>query len=80
LRNIALISVYGQPQRGTRVPQLPPGEGDWAPTARSAVASLRIAAASHPHDQQLMNLIGELSMRSEPFRGWWAAQDVFVGS
>jgi hypothetical protein len=25
-----------------------------------------------------MNLIGELSMRSEPFRGWWAAQDVYV--
>jgi len=51
---------------------------DWAPMARSAVASLRVAAASHPHDQQLMNLIGELSMRSEPFRGWWAAQDVFA--
>ena len=51
---------------------------DWAQVARSAVAALRIAAARNPDDQQLMNLIGELSMRSEPFRAWWAAQDVYV--
>jgi len=51
---------------------------EWAPIARSAVAALRIAAAQNPHDRQLMSLIGELSMRSEPFRGWWAAQDVFA--
>jgi transcriptional regulator with XRE-family HTH domain len=51
---------------------------DWAQVARSAVAALRIAAAQNPHDQQLMNLIGELSMRSEPFRTMWAAQDVYV--
>ncbi|GLY06426.1 helix-turn-helix transcriptional regulator [Actinoplanes sp. NBRC 101535] len=51
---------------------------DWAAMARSAAAALRIAAAQHPDDQHLMNLIGELSMRSEPFRGWWAAQDVYV--
>lgn len=51
---------------------------DWAQVARSAVAALRIAAAQNPDDQQLTNLIGELSMRSEPFRGWWAAQDVYV--
>jgi transcriptional regulator with XRE-family HTH domain len=50
----------------------------WGRIARSAVAALRIAAARHPHDQQLMNLIGELSTRSEPFRGMWAAQDVYV--
>jgi transcriptional regulator with XRE-family HTH domain len=51
---------------------------EWAQVARSGVAALRIAAARNPEDQQLMNLIGELSMRSEPFRGWWAAQDVYV--
>jgi transcriptional regulator with XRE-family HTH domain len=51
---------------------------EWAQTARSAVGALRTAAAAHPHDQQLINLIGELSMRSDPFRTWWAAQDVFV--
>ncbi|TDV49939.1 helix-turn-helix transcriptional regulator [Actinophytocola oryzae] len=51
---------------------------DWAQVARAAAAALRIASAQNPDDQQLMNLIGELSMRSEPFRGWWAAQDVYV--
>jgi len=51
---------------------------DWAQVGRSAVAALRIAAAQHPHDQQLMNLIGELSMRSDTFRTWWAAQDVYM--
>jgi transcriptional regulator with XRE-family HTH domain len=51
---------------------------DWAQVARSAVAALRVATAQNPDDQQLTNLIGELSMRSEPFRGWWAAQDVYV--
>ncbi|MEU5877880.1 helix-turn-helix transcriptional regulator [Spirillospora sp. NPDC047279] len=51
---------------------------DWAQVARSAVAALRIAAARNPHDQHLVNLIGELSMRSDPFRSWWAAQDVYV--
>ncbi|GAA2182389.1 helix-turn-helix transcriptional regulator [Micromonospora lupini] len=51
---------------------------DWPKVARSAVAALRSAAVRHPDDQALMNLIGELSMRSEPFRSWWAAQDVYV--
>ncbi|MBU2663912.1 helix-turn-helix transcriptional regulator [Actinoplanes bogorensis] len=51
---------------------------DWTDTARSSVGALRTAAARHPDDQRLMTLIGELSMRSDPFRGWWAAQDVFV--
>jgi len=51
---------------------------DWSQVGRSAVAALRIAAAQNPHDRQLMNLIGELSMRSEPFRGWWATHDVYV--
>ena len=51
---------------------------DWPAIARSAVGALHTAAAAHPHDQQLMNLIGELAMRSDAFRTWWAAQDVFV--
>ncbi|MFD1537819.1 helix-turn-helix domain-containing protein [Nonomuraea guangzhouensis] len=51
---------------------------DWAQVARSAVAALRIAAARNPHDERLAGLIGELSMRSDPFRAWWAAQDVYV--
>ena len=59
-------------------PHAPAFYADWSQVARSAVGALRIAAAQHPDDQHLMNLIGELSMRSEPFRGWWAAQDVYV--
>ncbi|WP_328468942.1 helix-turn-helix transcriptional regulator [Actinoplanes sp. NBC_00393] len=51
---------------------------DWTPVARSAVAALHIAAAQNPDDQQLANLIGELSMRSDAFRTWWADQDVYV--
>ncbi|RSM69444.1 transcriptional regulator [Actinoplanes sp. ATCC 53533] len=51
---------------------------DWAQVGRSAVAALRIAAAQNPHDQHLINLIGELSMRSDTFRTWWAAQDVYM--
>jgi transcriptional regulator with XRE-family HTH domain len=30
----------------------------------------------NPHDRALTDLVGELSMRSEPFRKWWAAHDV----
>ncbi len=51
---------------------------DWPKVARESVGALRIAATENPHDQDLMNLIGELSMRSEAFGTWWAAQDVFV--
>lgn len=51
---------------------------DWAQVVRAAVAALRIAAARNPHDRHLVNLIGELSVRSDPFRACWAAQDVYV--
>lgn len=51
---------------------------DWPKVARESVGALRVAAGKHPHDQRLMNLIGELSMRSDAFRTWWAAQDVYL--
>ena len=38
--------------------------------AGRCIAALRIASARHADDQQLMYLIAELSMRSEPFRTW----------
>jgi hypothetical protein len=59
-------------------PHAPAFYPDWENVARSSVGALRVAAARYPHDQQLMNLIGELSMRSDAFRAWWAAQDVYV--
>jgi hypothetical protein len=51
---------------------------DWHRVARPAVDALRDAAARYPDDHQLMNLVGELSMRSEAFRAWWAAREGHV--
>ncbi|WIE75607.1 helix-turn-helix transcriptional regulator [Curtobacterium sp. MCSS17_007] len=49
---------------------------DWSTTAREAVAVLRAAAVANPCEPGLVTLVGELSTRSEEFRGWWAAHDV----
>jgi transcriptional regulator with XRE-family HTH domain len=49
---------------------------DWDEGARTTVAFLRLAAGRHPHDASLAELIGELSMKSEDFRRWWARHDV----
>jgi transcriptional regulator with XRE-family HTH domain len=50
---------------------------DWAAGARSAVSALHLYAGRHPHDPQLAKLVGELSVRDEDFRRWWADHDVF---
>ena len=49
---------------------------DWEKAAKDLVANLRSVAGRNPHDRALTDLVGELSMRSEPFRKWWAAHDV----
>jgi transcriptional regulator with XRE-family HTH domain len=49
---------------------------DWEKAAKDLVATLRSEAGRNPHDRALTDLVGELSMRSEPFRKWWAAHDV----
>ena len=49
---------------------------DYDQIARDAAAMLRLEAGRNPHDQALINLVGELSTRSEPFRQRWASQDV----
>ncbi|RDH79828.1 XRE family transcriptional regulator [Mycolicibacterium moriokaense] len=49
---------------------------DWTGIARDAVGSLRTEAGQHPSDPALSELIGELSIRSEPFRQLWALHDV----
>lgn len=49
---------------------------DWEKAAKDLVASLRSEAGRNPHDRALTELVGELSMRSAPFRKWWAAHDV----
>src|SRR4051812_16259711 len=49
---------------------------DWEKAAKDLVANLRSEAGRNPHDRALADLVGELSMRSDSFRKWWAAHDV----
>jgi transcriptional regulator with XRE-family HTH domain len=50
--------------------------GDWDRTADDIAAMLRLEAGRHPHDKQLVGLIGELCTRSAEFRTRWAAHNV----
>ncbi|MDA0164674.1 helix-turn-helix transcriptional regulator [Solirubrobacter ginsenosidimutans] len=49
---------------------------DWEQVAAEGVAYLRLTAGEDPDDAQLVELIGELSLHSEPFRRLWARHDV----
>lgn len=49
---------------------------EWERTARDAAAVLRLEAGRTPHDRALIELVGELSTRSEIFRQRWASHDV----
>jgi transcriptional regulator with XRE-family HTH domain len=49
---------------------------DWERAADDIAAMLRSEAGSNPRDKQLIELIGELSTRSEEFRARWAAHNV----
>jgi len=49
---------------------------DWERAADDIAAMLRSEAGSNPYDKQLVELIGELSTRSEEFRARWAAHNV----
>jgi len=51
---------------------------DWNKIANDTVALLRAEAGRDPYDRQLSDLIGELSTRSEEFRGRWAAHHVRI--
>jgi transcriptional regulator with XRE-family HTH domain len=44
--------------------------------AKDAAAMLRLEAGRNPHDKALIELVGELSTRSELFRRRWASHDV----
>ncbi|KUN25064.1 XRE family transcriptional regulator [Streptomyces antibioticus] len=48
----------------------------WDQVAAVFVGTLRMDAARHPEDARTAELVGELSMKSEPFRRWWAVQKV----
>jgi MmyB-like transcription regulator ligand binding domain len=49
---------------------------DWDLAADMTVANLRTAAGKDPGDKGLHDLVGELSTRSDDFRGRWAAHNV----
>lgn len=49
---------------------------DYDRIARDAAAMLRLEAGRNPHDKALIELVGELSTRSELFRQRWASHDV----
>ncbi|WP_344776634.1 helix-turn-helix transcriptional regulator [Gryllotalpicola kribbensis] len=49
---------------------------DFDRIAHDAAAMLRLEAGRHPHDPELIKLIGELSTQSELFRQQWASRDV----
>ncbi|MFF1965709.1 helix-turn-helix transcriptional regulator [Streptomyces sp. NPDC058232] len=46
--------------------------GDWQRIAAETVAVLRLEAGRYPHDRQLADLVGELTLRSPEFSTWWS--------
>jgi transcriptional regulator with XRE-family HTH domain len=80
----ALLADFdGLPPRERNMPRLlfldPGSRGyypEWEQVARETVGVLRRLAGRYPDDTALAELVGELSMKSEPFRRWWAAGDV----
>lgn len=49
---------------------------DWHDAAAQTVALLRTEAGRSPHDRALSDLVGEISVKNETFRGLWASHDV----
>jgi transcriptional regulator with XRE-family HTH domain len=49
---------------------------DWTVKGRESVAYLRLQAGNYPDDTELAALVGELSVKSEHFRQWWADHNV----
>ncbi|WP_410668088.1 helix-turn-helix transcriptional regulator [Amycolatopsis sp. cmx-4-68] len=70
----------GSPPNMARYQFLDPGARrfytDWELAADITVDVLRTEAGRHPHDKGLHDLVGELSTRSEEFRGRWGAHNV----
>ncbi|MDP9868761.1 MULTISPECIES: helix-turn-helix transcriptional regulator [Streptosporangium] len=62
-RNLARYYLL-DPQARERV-------GDWEKIAAETVAMLRLEAGRYPNDRQLADLVGELTLLSPEFSGWW---------
>jgi transcriptional regulator with XRE-family HTH domain len=75
-----VLADPGRPANNARFVYLDPAAreffADWDRAADDIAAMLRSEAGSNPHDKQLIELIGELSTRSEDFRTRWAAHNV----
>ncbi|MFI6360751.1 helix-turn-helix transcriptional regulator [Streptomyces sp. NPDC050743] len=50
---------------------------DWEQVAAEMTAILRLDAGRHPDDTRTAELVGELAMKSQCFRRWWADHRVF---
>lgn len=51
---------------------------EWEELARSVVSYIRMEAARKPDDPGLAELVGDLSIRDDQFRQWWAGTHVAV--
>ena len=75
-----LFDSREQPANAARFTFLDPAAqqffADREKAAKDLVAALRSEAGRNPHDRAVSDLVGELSTRSEPFRKWWATQNV----
>jgi transcriptional regulator with XRE-family HTH domain len=75
-----LFDGFGRPVNFARFVFLDPRAeeffADWERAARDCAALLRLEAGRTPYDRELSDLVGELSTRSEEFRGHWAAHNV----
>ncbi|HEY0452008.1 helix-turn-helix transcriptional regulator [Actinophytocola sp.] len=68
-RNMARFTFLDEAARSLYV--------DWPAAARGVVATLHHYAGRNPRDPRLAELIGDLSVRDEDFRHWWAEHDVY---
>jgi transcriptional regulator with XRE-family HTH domain len=76
-----VLAAPRRPANTTRFVYLHPEEAreffvDYDRIAADAAAMLRLEAGRNPHDKALIELVGELSTRSETFRRRWASHDV----
>jgi transcriptional regulator with XRE-family HTH domain len=76
-----VLAAPRRPANTTRFVYLYPEEAreffvDYDRIASDAAAMLRLEAGRIPHDKALIELVGELSTRSETFRQRWASHDV----
>jgi transcriptional regulator with XRE-family HTH domain len=75
-----LLAGPSRPANNARFVYLDPASRefftDWGRAADDIAAMLRLEAGRNPYDKKLVELIGELSTRSEDFRARWAAHNV----